>query len=123
MTEEHPGGDEGTIDDDDLTERTGRAVLDASAWTEQRGTDDRSGVVQTGQKPPRSASEAVLDALAAWYGTSKLDLDPPLYESIDPDALDSILECPTGHVEFGYRDTTVTVDHEQNVSVSGVSAE
>lgn len=120
MIRDNQSEDEGATGDDNLT---GQEVVDADAWTDQRGTDEAGGMTQGGQDSALPASDAVLDALADWYGTSKLDLDPPLYECIDPDALNSLLACPTGQVEFDYRDATVTVDHEQNVSVTEVSAE
>lgn len=114
MIEENPGKEERGTDSEDSAPERGREVVDASAWTDQRGTDDG----RVSREPAQPASTAVVGALADRYGTSELDLYPPLYESIDPDALDRFLACSDGEVRFDYRETTVTVDYEYNVSVS-----
>jgi hypothetical protein len=124
MTREYPsGGKQVGHTDDGQSELVEQGVVDASAWTDQRAIDE-SGVVQrpdSGTAP--SASMAVLGALADWYGTRELDVYPPLYESIDPDALDRFLASSDGQVEFRHRDATVTVDHQQNVSIASAQGE
>lgn len=42
----------------------------------------------------RSASEAILTAVATAIGKDQLEL-PPLYSAIDPDALDALFDTPT----------------------------
>jgi hypothetical protein len=60
---------------------------------------------------PQSPSEQVVDAVAACADTDPLDL-PPLYESIDTDALDALFRSNGGDctVVFEYADYEVTVD-------------
>lgn len=59
-----------------------------------------------------SASEAVIDAVADAKGVDPLDLDP-MYDAIDPDALDSIFrDSPssgTGSVELSFEMAGCTV--------------
>lgn len=61
-------------------------------------------------------SEAVVRAVADAEGVDPIDLDTPLYEAIDPDALDRLFESqkgrPTGRLTFSYRgyDVCVTAD-------------
>ena len=52
-------------------------------------------------------------------GVDELALEPPLYESIDVDALEQLLESGfSGTVSFEYRDYVVTVDGAGDVSVT-----
>lgn len=60
----------------------------------------------------------MVEALAAATGASPVALEPPLYEAVDPDALDALYEtdpCPT--VEFEYAGRTVVVRGEGTVAV------
>lgn len=59
----------------------------------------------------RPASEAVVTAVAAALDTSPLDLSPPLYERVDPEALDSLVRSGSGdlRVRFRYRGRPVVV--------------
>lgn len=60
-----------------------------------------------------SPSAAVVRALATIEGIDPARLDPPLYETVDPEALDSILAAPgaTGfRVEFEVQGARVSVD-------------
>lgn len=69
-------------------------------------------------------SAVVIEALAEAKGVSTLDLEPPLYEAIDPDALDRLSRSwseggNSGRLAFsvsGYR-VTVTVDDDVYVCV------
>lgn len=64
-----------------------------------------------------SVSTRVVEAVAEYSGTDVLDL-PPLYDSIDPDALERILPGMTeGNVSFVYADRRVTVDSYGAISV------
>lgn len=66
----------------------------------------------------RSASSVVLEAVAEAEGTTPTDLSVPLYEAVDPDALDRLFETggdtAGGRVQFPYADyrVTVTVDDD-----------
>lgn len=67
-----------------------------------------------------TASETVLDAVAAAERTNASDLTPPLYSVVDPEALDAFVESlgdRTGWVEFVYRGHMVTVDGSGVISV------
>ncbi|MFC7026440.1 HalOD1 output domain-containing protein [Halomicroarcula sp. GCM10025324] len=124
MSREYPSRDEQVgHTDDEQSELAEREVVDASAWTDQRATDESGVVRRPDAEPAPSASMAVLDALADWYGARKLDIHPPLYESIDPESLDRFLASSDGQVEFRHRDATVTVDHQQNVSIASAQGE
>lgn len=68
----------------------------------------------SGRTDRQSIAERVVEALAAAEGVSPIDLDEPLYESVDAEALDALFapqldgspRSGEGHVEFssnGYR--------------------
>ncbi|PSP78477.1 hypothetical protein BRC81_08010 [Halobacteriales archaeon QS_1_68_20] len=70
-------------------------------------------------------SEKVVEAVADAEGTSPLDLRPPLYRVVDPDALDKLFSPPSlehgqpdGEVTFEYRGYEVTVRADGSVSVT-----
>lgn len=65
-----------------------------------------------------SISIRVVTAVAEAAGTDPIDLEPPLYNSIDPEALDRLL-CTglDGWIRFEYRGYTVTVHGDETVSV------
>ncbi|WP_459193851.1 HalOD1 output domain-containing protein [Halosimplex sp. J119] len=54
----------------------------------------------------QSASEAVIDAIAEQAGVGVLDLSVPLYDAVDPDALDAFYRASEGEasasVSFSY---------------------
>lgn len=70
-------------------------------------------------KPTKSAggerfSTAVVESVAERVGVDPIDLDPPLYRAIDPDALDELLTSLSangeeGSVSFTYLDFEITV--------------
>ena len=67
-----------------------------------------------------SPSAKVIQAVAARTGTNPKSL-PPLYETIDPDSLDSLLDSAEGgdvEVEFEYAGCHVVVDDTEQVSVT-----
>jgi hypothetical protein len=70
-----------------------------------------------------SATEAVVLAVAEATGVDPLDLDP-LYDCVDPDALDALfdsgdgLDDLTGSFEFTYAGCDVTVNADQRVVVT-----
>jgi hypothetical protein len=59
-----------------------------------------------------TASEVVLEAVAAVERTDPIDLTPPLYTAVDPEALDAVVAFldRSGRIEFDYRGHRVTVD-------------
>jgi hypothetical protein len=64
-----------------------------------------------------SLSDAVLREVAEAEGVSPEALNPPLFDVVDPDALDSVFNAETGRVSFEYHGYWVTVDHAGSVSV------
>ena len=74
--------------------------------------------------PQQSASEAVIESVASRVGVDPLELDTPLYDAIDPDELNALLDG-TGRanrspveVTFEYYGYTVTVDGERTVTLA-----
>lgn len=60
-----------------------------------------------------SASEEVLEAIAAAEDTDPIGLAPPLYSAVDPEALDALarsMEDRSAWIEFVYQGYLVTVD-------------
>lgn len=72
--------------------------------------------------PP--ASEAVVERVAEAEDVDPLDLDP-LYEAIDPDALDTLCggprrdARPSARIVFEYHGYTVVVDGPYSVALAG----
>ena len=79
-----------------------------------------------------ASTERVIEAIATKEGVSPVELSPPLYEAIDPDALEACLQTSpsnTGEVSVtftynGYHVTAtstgdVTVERDDAVEVSG----
>lgn len=69
-----------------------------------------------------SMSMAVLTAIAEREGIDAGEFGIPLYEVIDPDALEVLFKDDTGQVTFEYQGYTVTVDHTGDVDLSGLDA-
>ncbi|WP_336345303.1 HalOD1 output domain-containing protein [Halalkalicoccus ordinarius] len=74
--------------------------------------------------PVRSASESIVSAVANAKAVSPLDL-PPLYPSIDPDALDAFVASLNdsrdereGAITFAYDSYEVTVTGNGDVSLA-----
>ena len=77
-----------------------------------RQTDDRLAL-----QSDATASEAVVATVADRSGTDPIAL-PPLYDSIDPDALDAIFgDDRPGRVTFSYAGYEVTVCGRDQVTV------
>lgn len=58
-------------------------------------------------------SSAVVSTIARHEGVDPVNLDPPLYETIDPDALDGLFrngDESTVELTFRYNGSEVTVD-------------
>lgn len=66
-----------------------------------------------------SLSTRVVTEVAAAKGVSPIDMQPPLYDTIDPDALDSLFDgtTRTGTISFSYLGFDVTVESTGDVSV------
>lgn len=62
-------------------------------------------------------TSAVASALAARENVDVDDLSPPLYDVIDPEALEALFRDTSGCVTFQYRDYEVTVDDNYAVRV------
>lgn len=64
-------------------------------------------------------SLAVVEKVAEVEGVSPDTLTPPLYETIDPDALDALVRNRgfTGEVKFTYHDNRVLVDSDGHITV------
>lgn len=75
------------------------------------------------ERPGQTASEAVLSAVAEAKGVDERELAVPLYEAIDPDALDALFRNGQGEVTFQYHDYHVTVDHTNAVELRPASSE
>jgi hypothetical protein len=70
-----------------------------------------------------SLSEAVLNEVAEQEGTSPKALNPPLFDVIDPDALDAIFRANTGSISFEYHGYVVTVGHSGDVTLESTNAD
>ena len=68
----------------------------------------------------RAASSRVVAALASATDTEPRNVDPPLYETIDPDALDAVVDSATDlEVSFEHDGRTVVVRADGSVAVDG----
>jgi hypothetical protein len=105
----------------DLAEAGARTRHDEDGWSS-------AGICQPGHHLPKGfirPRPTVVQAVAAVRGTEPSDL-PPLYGTVDPDALDSLVTSisgsgygtPTDHVEFRYDGWTVPVGCDGMVTVS-----
>lgn len=66
-------------------------------------------------------SERVVEAVANDSDTDALDL-PPLFDSVDPDALDGVVRSMSdGYVSFIYAGRRVTVTSRGDIRVEGYS--
>lgn len=65
----------------------------------------------------------VIETIAAVTDTDPLAMDPPLYEAIDTDALDTLYaRGAEATVEFAYDGHTVVVESDRTVTVDGREA-
>jgi hypothetical protein len=71
-----------------------------------------------------AVSLAVVEALAEARGVSPLELDPPLFDAVDPEALDELFAASDavskGRVVFTVDDHEVTVTADDDVYVEPV---
>jgi len=76
------------------------------------GTDTMS------EAPRYRVSERVVARLAEHAGVEPADLDPPLYDVIDPDSLDALYrDHPGPRVQFDYEGRTVLVEPDGSIAV------
>ncbi|WP_347877763.1 HalOD1 output domain-containing protein [Halobacterium sp. R2-5] len=63
-------------------------------------------------------SNRILDAVAAQTDSDPVDL-PPLYDTIDPEVLDSLVETmDNGAISFTYAGHEITVAHDGELAFS-----
>lgn len=71
-------------------------------------------------------SETVVDLIADLEGLDPVELSPPLYSVVDPEALDALFNQPidvaaesltTSHVQFQYRGYTIRVHGDGEVAI------
>lgn len=72
----------------------------------------------------RSPSLRVVDAVANAEGVDPTDLEPPLYDAVDPNAIDGLFDATAtpnasrnGRLTFRYRGYDVTVRADGTVSL------
>lgn len=80
----------------------------------QRVGDTTVNMRSTGQ----TITEAVAAGVAEYKGIDTFELDPPLYEAIDPEALSVLFRESQGSVRFDHWGCTITVDHDGVVTVT-----
>lgn len=76
--------------------------------------------------PGQSVSTRLLEAVADIEETDPAELNPPLYEVIDPDALEALFDAPasgselerTGQLAFPYRGYRITVSFGRRQTIS-----
>jgi len=69
----------------------------------------------------RSLCQTVVSEVAEYKGVEETELETPLFEAVDPDALERLFRETTGLVTFEYDGCSVTVDHRGTVSVSAAT--
>ena len=75
--------------------------------------------IQTVEADTQSVSRAVIDAVAAVEDTPPTELTPPLYDVVDPEALDNVFagKATLGKVVFNYNSYEISVDADGYVAV------
>ncbi|MFU8868391.1 HalOD1 output domain-containing protein [Natronococcus sp.] len=76
------------------------------------------------QSSPRSPSLRVVETVANAEGVDPTELEPPLYDAVDPNAIDDLFAATTapnasrnGQLTFRYRGYDVTVRADGTVSL------
>lgn len=64
-----------------------------------------------------SLAESILLEVSERTGVPPAEVNPPLYDVIDPDALEKLFRGNTGRVSFEYHGVLVTVDHAGTVTI------
>lgn len=89
---------------------------------DDEGNDDRGVWTSRWNGNGQSPSLAIVDALVDLQDTAPTSLDP-LYNSIEADALDTLLRHDTGArvaVEFRYGDYSITVKNDGEIQIRDV---
>ncbi|MEF8799480.1 MAG: HalOD1 output domain-containing protein [Halolamina sp.] len=68
--------------------------------------------------PEQTMSDAILTAVAEREEIDVCNIQTPLFDSIDPDALEALFRNSPGQVTFEYCGYLVTVDSDRNVALS-----
>jgi|GEM_PF-434130 len=110
---------------DNISSDHGRETGFRAGSSKVEGTVSTPLAQQTGTESDGddSVSSIVVEAVAKAEGTRPVNLTEPLYEAVDPDALDRLFgtggDTAGGRIEFTYVDyrVTVTVDDDVYVSV------
>ncbi|RQG93288.1 hypothetical protein EA462_01295 [Natrarchaeobius halalkaliphilus] len=76
-------------------------------------------MIQTDVADENCVSQTVVEAIAEAEGTDPLELTPPLYEVIDPDALENLFTDgkTVGKIIFNYNNFEVCVFSDDSISV------
>ncbi|PSP84312.1 hypothetical protein BRC83_05410 [Halobacteriales archaeon QS_1_68_17] len=70
---------------------------------------------------PAPPSVRIVEEIARLEGVDSVDLSPPLYEVLDPEALDGMVEDDDdtgGRITFGYAGYRVAVDADGGIDVT-----
>jgi hypothetical protein len=70
-----------------------------------------------GRAAGQDVTSAVVSALAAAENVRADELTPPLYDVIDPEALENLFRNTSGRVTFEYDEYHVTVDDDHTVEI------
>ena len=77
------------------------------------------GTTETADGAAAEPSTAVVETVAAAEGWEPAEVPEPLYESIDPDALEALVESvDEGRITFSYLGYDITVDADGHVSLA-----
>jgi hypothetical protein len=69
------------------------------------------------QSPGQALSYTVVVAVSEYKGVDEFELDPPLYQGLDPDSLDILFRGAVGSLQFDHWGCTITVDHNRVVTI------
>ncbi|SNZ17036.1 hypothetical protein SAMN06269185_2860 [Natronoarchaeum philippinense] len=79
--------------------------------------ETRSRQASGGGEQAQSASSRVVSAVAAETDRDQSQM-PPLYDAVDPDALDALLDRPSTAITFRYAGRDVTVHADGGIETS-----
>ena len=96
--------------------------MEAIDHADSRGTGERLAQYDIAEGQPITG--AVVDAVATADGTDPIEL-PPLYDSVDPDALDTLFERQREGIDleitFSYAGYGIVVEDGDRVTVSATA--
>lgn len=80
------------------------------------GSDDENpSWASVSDSHPKPITHAVITAVAAAAECDRTAVQPPLYEVVDPDALNALYQHVTPHVTFDYAGYRVEIQPDQTV--------